>query len=183
MVRVHTALNHTEIWLHVICRNPPWVYVTRKSPVSSLVVHTLKSMWIRESKRLCGNLYNQELWLALVESNFLVFMISLESEYYCWNGLLLLKLDCWSNLWKNKIKWLASGHTARGCPEQVSETGLLTCSLSYRVYEAILKNSPVVGMVFRAPVVPSCNRHVGSSHPLKPLSWLPLSFILFCMFV
>lgn len=54
-----------------------------KSPVSSLVVHTLKSMWIRGSKRLCGNLQRSGTLASPVESNFLFFTISLESEYNC----------------------------------------------------------------------------------------------------
>lgn len=60
-----------------------WVYVTSKSPLSSLVVHTLKSMWIRGSKRLCGNLQRSGTLARPVESNFLFFTISLESEYNC----------------------------------------------------------------------------------------------------
>lgn len=85
MVRVHTALKPTERRLYVICWNPPCGYVTSKSPVSSLVIHTLKSMsvWIRESKRLCGNLQRSGMLAGPVESNFVFFMISLESEYNC----------------------------------------------------------------------------------------------------
>lgn len=128
---VHTALKPTERWLYVICWNPPRFYVTSKSPLSSLVIHTLKSMsmWIRETKRLCGNLQRSGMLAGPVESNFVFFMISLESEYNCCNGLLLLKLGCWCNLWKNKIKWLAPHCTASRCQDQAWGTGLLTFSL------------------------------------------------------
>lgn len=84
MVRVHTALKHTERRLHVIFWNPPSsFYVTSKSPVSSLVAHTLRSMRIRESKRLCGNLQRSGMLAGPIESNFVFFIISLESEYNC----------------------------------------------------------------------------------------------------
>lgn len=97
-----------------------------------------------------------------VESNFLFFMISLESDYYCWIGCLLLKLDFSLMYEKLQLNGLLQVTQLVDAKTRHRVYSLLTSSQLYHVYKAILKSSPLVGMAFRVSEAHRCKRHAGS---------------------